>query len=274
MAASPVSLIVRGVNASDATAVLDRCQSFLTGRRQPDEIILGFAEAPPHRPPSTFGRLHVRTVVHPNIAERQGLEWLIANAKWPVAVFVGCSAELPATDFRKMLESLEHADVVIGRRRSVRGSRRPTAVLLRKIFGVATSDPLSPYLALRRQSVAGIPLELDEPLARFELLAKLTFAFAMYDEVQVELSASPEEPLHRVFRSRWHDLSRFYREPAFWEFSESGGLRLAPQDSRPPAPGATAVDLSHSAAAKHPLRPSWLLNAHRDLELSQRILRR
>lgn len=268
MAASPVSVVVRGLDVSEWPFVIDRCQTLLAGRRQPDEIVLGFAEEPPTRPPSSLGRLQVRTIVHPAIADRDGLEWLISNARWPVAVFVGPQAELPLSAFRNMLEALDHADVVIGRRRSVKGAQRPSAALLRRLFGVATSDPLTPYLAIRRRMAAGIPLTTQEPLARFEFLAKLTFAFAMYDEVDVDLP-SEDEPVHRTLRSRWRDLVELYRRPRFWPKSGVGGsVRAAPQETRPPTAADGAGVVPRQTALRHPLRGPSIL------EQPSRLLRR
>jgi hypothetical protein len=268
MAASPVSVVVRGLDVSEWPFVIERCQTLLAGRRQPDEIVLGFAKEPPNRPPSSLGRLHVRTVVHPEISDRDGLEWLIANARWPVAVFVDPQAELPASAFRNMLEALDHADVVIGRRRSVKGARRPSAAILRRLFGVATSDPLTPYLAIRRTMAAGIPLTMQEPLARFELLAKLTFAFAMYDEVDVDLP-SDDEPVHRTLRSHWRDLVELYRRPRFWPKSGvGGGVKTTPQETRPPTVADSSPQIPRPTAHSHPLRGPSIL------EQPSRLLRR
>jgi hypothetical protein len=198
--------------------------------------------------------LIVRTVVHAKIAERQGLEWLLANAKWPVAIFVGPEADLPAAPFHSMIESLEHADVVIGRRKQARGLRHPTSRLVRRLFSVPIADPLSPYFAVRREALAGIPLELDEPLTSFELLAKLTFALAMYHEVDVELPLKNEEALNRTLSAHWRNLRELFLRPKMWDYSSHREVRLAPQETRPPTQGKSVVAASKPRTKPHPMR--------------------
>ena len=263
MASSPVAIVVRNPPPDRLDEIIDRCLSLLRDRRSPDEILLVLEREPARRPPSAVGAVMIRIVVLPSIAKRDGLAWTLANARWPLAVFVGAEASLPLPAFRSMLESLEHADIVVGRRRSLRGSRHPLSWLIRRLFGVGVSDPVSPFLGFRRESVADVPLELDEPLTVFELLAKSTFAFAIYDEVAVDDVAvddvdAPPPPLHWELFSRRRDLLRLFLSPRFWRYSrESDQVRTIPQLTAPPRPRAGVVDRTGRPRV-HPLRHSLL----------------
>lgn len=234
MAGSPVSVLIRNPAVDQCDEIIDRCQTLLSGRRLPDEVILLVAEEPARRPPAMIGRISVRTVVHDGAGQKEGMEWLLANARWPVAVFAGPEAELPAETFRAMLDALDHADVVVGRRPGGRGRWNPLSWFIRRLFGVSLRDPLTPYLAVRRQTVAGMPLELNEPMTPFELLAKSTFAFAIYDELEVVGVSAPAEPFHRTASAHWRALAGLFRRPRFWGNSSEGPLRLAPQETGPP----------------------------------------
>ena len=238
MASSPVTLVVRNALPDRLDEIIDRCLSLLRDRKAPDEILLVVETEPTHRPPSMIGAITIRTAVLPAIAERNGLAWTLANARWPIAIFVGGEASLALPAFRAMLESLEHADVVVGRRRSTRASRNPLSWFVRRMFGVAVADPLSPFLGFRRESVADVPLELDEPLTSFELMAKSTFAFAIYDEVAVDDTEPASPPLHRELLSHGREILGLFFRPRFWHYSlKSGQVRRIPQETTPPPPG-------------------------------------
>src|SRR5262245_24500088 len=107
MASSPVTLVVRNADVNRLEEIVERCLSLLRSRRTPDEILLAVEREPNRRPPSMVGPVMIRTVVLPSIAKGDGLAWALANAKWPLAVFVGSEASLPLQTFRSMLESLE-----------------------------------------------------------------------------------------------------------------------------------------------------------------------
>jgi len=254
MAGSPVSLIVRDPRPESLAEILDRTLDLLAGRRSPDEVILAVRESPSRRPPSAMGRTTIRTVIHPRVAGKEGLEWLLANARWPLALFIGGNAELPAATFKMMLESLEHADIIVGRRRGRRGERNPLAWMVRRLFGVSIRDPLSPYIGLRREAFAGVPLELGEPLTTFELLAKATFSFAIYDEIDVAADETPDRSLHRVFRENWRSLRELFRNPTFWRYRAQGPIRTSPHETRPPRPTEIVGGCGKAAGLRHPLR--------------------
>ena len=257
MASSPTSLVVRNADPDRLDEIVDRCLFLLAGRRSPDEILLLLEREPPRRPTSLFGAVTVRTVVLPSIASKDGLAWALGGSRWPLAAFVGADAALPKPAFQKMLESLEHADVVVGKRRSLRAKRNLFSWMVRRLFGVAVVDPLSPYLGFRRDVVVGVPLELDEPMTAFELLAKSTFAFAIYDEVEIDDSGPPSPPLHREFLTHWRQLLQLFHRPTFWRYSSENGLvRTAPQETLPPEIAATAT-IDHRRRQKvHPMRRS------------------
>jgi len=295
MAGSPISVVVRDADVLSLTAILNRCQSLLIGRRQPDEIVLGLRHEPISRPPSNLGRLIVRTVVHSRIAERQGLEWLLANAKWPVAIFVGSDADLPQTSVTNMLATLDRVDVAIGRRRNAPGRRSrpqwwpkwpayyalgawnavallryPVSFFLRRLFAVAAADPLTPYFAVRREAVAGITLQMNSLLASFELYAKLTFAFVVLDdEVDVELPGGHEALLNRLLWVERRQIAELFRKPSFWSLSKNReSFRIIPQVTR--APRYSVVMLSRSKTKRlHPLRAQPHLDYSRPFELSR-----
>jgi hypothetical protein len=257
MASSPVSLLVRNANPTRLSEIVDRCLTLLAGRRTPDEVLLLVEWEPDHRPPSMVGAVGIRTVVLPSIATKEGLAWALAGAHWPLVVFVGSDAVIPKSAFQKMLESLEHADIVVGKRRSLRGRRNPLSWMVRRLFGVAVADPLSPFSGFRRDVVAGVPLELDEPLTMFELLAKSTFAFAFYDEVEIDDSGTRPPPLHHEFLSHWRELVRLFLRPNFWRYSsKTSVVRTTPQATSPPGIAAT-VTTDHGRRQRiHPLRRS------------------
>jgi hypothetical protein len=255
MAGSPVSMIVRNPPADRLDEVLDRCGDLLTGRRLPDEIILALSQEPPHRPPSRFGARSVRTVVLPDAAEKNGLAWLVANARWQIVVFVGSDAELSRPSFLGLVESLEHADVVVGRRRRVRGRFHPIVWMLRRMFGVGVTDPLSPIVAMRREPFVGMPLEIDEPLTLFELLAKSTFAFAIYDEIEVEIDADDASSILRTLRTQWAKLGSLFRRPHFWVYSSVlDAVRVPPQATKPPRRAELASSTWRVKLPAHSLR--------------------
>jgi hypothetical protein len=257
MASSPASLVVRSARPDRLDEIVERCLTLRTGRRSPDEILLLVEREPIRRPPAIIGAVSIRTVVLPSIATKDGFAWALAGARWPLVVFVGAEATLPRSAFSEMLESLEHADVVVGRRRSLRSTRNPISWIARRLFGVAVADPTSPFLGFRRDVVAGVPLELDEPLTAFELFAKSTFAFAIYDEVKIDDSGPPSPPLHREVLSRWRDVLRLFQRPMFWRYSaENDVVRPAPQETSPPKWIATAVAETGRRKAIHPLRRS------------------
>lgn len=258
MASSPISLIVRNPPIDDLERIVERCLTLLSDRRFPDEILIVVGCEPKNRPPAMVASITVRTVVLPSIATKAGLEWALANAKNPIAIFVGSGVELPDATFRKMQESLEHADIVVGRRRSLRGRRNPLSWIVRRLFGVAVSDPLSPFIGFRREVVAGIPLELNEPLAPFDLLSKSTFAFAIYDEVDCDAGpASP--PLHRILFERRVELIGLFRRPTFWRYSASDGrVRTPPQETAPPNPAGMGGVAEVTRSRIHPLRRQFV----------------
>jgi hypothetical protein len=128
---------------------------------------------------------------------------------------------------------------------------------------VSVTDPLSPFVGFRREVVEGVPLQIAEPLATFELLSKSTFAFAIYDELPVD--AGPiSPPLHRVFIEQRRGLAELFRRPKFWRYSSASDLvRKAPQETSPAKPADFVVVRRGSQPKPHPLRAGFTLRPSR-----------
>jgi hypothetical protein len=111
-----------------------------------------------------------------------------------------------------MLEAIERADHVVGRRQAPWGRRlaRRLAWLPRKLlFAIPVLDVHSPCRLHRREALEAIPIQSRSQFVEVEVLAKATFLGHLIDEVSV-----PDLAAERLARG-WHDFVTVLRRPVF-----------------------------------------------------------
>ena len=146
-------------------------------------------------------------------ALRLGLE----HARHPLLFYTLCDEQYPPADLDRMLQWIDHADVVGGYR--LGGYvRRPRILrrwayrkLIRLLFAVRMRD-LNCYSLLARRSIfARIPIQSDTSFAHVEVLAKANFLGCLMTEVPVSSRAY----LPGGMASEKSDLLRVFSHPSF-----------------------------------------------------------
>lgn len=262
LAGQPLSLILvlAEGESNELAGALARAADLLAGRNPLDEILVVLAWTSPTRPPNWTHGLRVRTLRHLAPAGGPALAMAFQGARRPILLRVDRDSSLARAELIQILDRLNRADAVIGRRAGRSVGTRLSTFLLRRIFAIPVADPRSPIAAFRRDAVAGVPLETSGKWLGIELLAKLTYLEALIDESPIHLSARSER--EDAGAGFW----RMLIQPTFWNADGSDRLvrpdpRTLPAARTAPPPGATWRPLRlaiHSSSPwsrrRHPLQ--------------------
>lgn len=256
IATSPVSLILL---AHDATADLDDVvrawAKQLAALRRPYELILvdDFSgDNTPAQAEALARQLPQLRVLRQE--SRQGLGAAlrtgIAAAQHPLLCCVPCDWQYAPSDFPKLLELIDQADLVTGLRaggpspwwlRALGAVQRVLARVFvgvvmapasgwrgwaawrrrwvaRWLFGVRLHDPECAFRLFRRSVFDNLPIQTDSDFALIEVLAKANFLGCLMAEVEVSHRPLPSgAALHKDGRPGWRrgDVSRLFHDPRF-----------------------------------------------------------
>lgn len=181
----PISVIVRPNGPYDAIAVARQVVDLLAGLDPASEILLLSPNHPALLPARIRG-LRVRVVVHPDVSSGECFSQAIAAARNEILLWMDERVSLRHDELATILDHLEYADVVIGRRagRSSR-VRRLLEWPIRAILGIPQADPFSPVKAMRKSAVRELVLESRGDTVDLELLAKANYMVSLIDEVEI-----------------------------------------------------------------------------------------
>ena len=144
----------------------------------------------------------------------------LAAAQYPLVAYFEYNDAYRASDLTKMLEAIDHVDLVAGYRVNAKG-KRPREVhdflyrwMARLLFGVCLRDVNCCFKLFRREIFARIPVQSSGILAHAEILAKANFLGCLMSEVDVAYQhASSTSP---VLEKAWHkEVATLFHHPDF-----------------------------------------------------------
>jgi hypothetical protein len=177
-----------------------------TGRDLSDELML---ELP-----------HLRVIHAESRGFGAGIRSGLAVAKFPLVCYAPCQVGYQPTDVGKMLEFMDHVDLVSGYRKSQDRGRRSLSALLNKLlqrilFGMRLKDVACPFKLFRRSIFARIPIQSNSDFVHAEILAKANFLGCVMAEVEVACQAAPSaEPVSLAGEYR-KDFHAVLKHPDF-----------------------------------------------------------
>lgn len=183
---APITLLFRPADpeAFDFQATLANARRLLNGRASTNEVLLLVPKAVPVplELPARSGGVRIRTMPQPSTGSSLGSA--LERCRNPIVVLLDDRCQLTEGVFTQLLQALEQADIVVGKRPG-RQRWRPLETLLRWWFSIPVVEPLFAVKVLRRAAIQGIVLETDDRMVDFELIAKSTFRTTLLDEVEV-----------------------------------------------------------------------------------------
>jgi hypothetical protein len=142
------------------------------------------------------------------------LEAAIATATHDLILITSATRPWSAAHLDPLLEAIEKADHVVGRRPATwfaRIRRRLGWAVRALVYAVPIVDLHSPCRLHRRAYLAQVPLQSESAFVDLELLAKATFLTQLITEVPVPALPSDDEDDSRR-RALWrHDRGDFWR---------------------------------------------------------------
>ena len=260
----PADVEANSTGRSFQTAV-DAVISLLGERASGAEIIFLVESFPSAPPPTRINGTRIRFVVVVNSESGMALTTGIRAARNPVLLFVDDEVSLNRDELKGLLERLEYADIVSGRRRKRWSSASlcwPIDRLLRSVLGVPFTDPFCPIKIARREALAEVHLDQNGPRADFELLAKATYLIRLVDEVRIALPWQGPTITGALF-GQWRSFIAMILRPRFADPAES----LAPTVQAPFTP---TMNWTLSPVR----RPNWCPVPRRNWQTTHRLFSR
>jgi hypothetical protein len=158
----------------------------------------------------------------------------LAAAHHPLFFYADCIQAYAPADLGKLLEFIDHVDLVSGFREPPE-ARSPAhgwlhRLVLRFVFGLRLQDVDCSFKLFRRSIFARIPIQTDGSFAHAEIMAKANFLGCLIGEVAVRYM--PQEACHlddAARRQRRREALAVFRHPDF-----------GPPQAPPPLPAALA----------------------------------
>jgi glycosyltransferase involved in cell wall biosynthesis len=144
----------------------------------------------------------------------------VSAARLPLLCYAECSPAYRPADLGRMLELIDHVDLVCGYRERQAPRPRPWrdwlfGLAVRLVFGVPLKDVDCPFKLFRREIFPRIPIQSEGPFVHAEIVAKANFLGCLIAEVPV--SFEPQASSNTLDRpaQQWADAYRVFRHPDF-----------------------------------------------------------
>lgn len=215
---SPISILVRPTGRCDTATAARKAVELLREHEAGGEVLLLAGTFPNNVPARTAGH-RIRIFYRVDCESGAALCEAMAAARHEIVVCVDERIALSREELAMMLEHLDYADVVIGRRSGRRGWLRwAWEWPIRVVLGIPQVDPLSPVKALRRAAVRELVLETKGPSVDLELLAKTNYLVSLIDEVPIADVRQGPSIVRALLDSNWREWLR----PTLWRSSLRG----------------------------------------------------
>lgn len=227
LAGQPISLLLTDVAESELPSILSQAVTFLTQRGPGNEILLAVPQFPQTRLPARARGQRIRFVIVPEGSEGSRLTALVSAARHPILAWFDPQGFPSADKLSEMVERLEHADLVVGRRRRnwLGWFAWPMNAALRGVLGLTVSDPTCPAKLFRRDSFQGTEWTGDGAFLHVEFHAKATYLVRLIDEVPW---SGRVDSLGGVLVRHWAGIvqqilhPRFGSAKPYWECAGTG----------------------------------------------------
>jgi glycosyltransferase involved in cell wall biosynthesis len=228
IAQAAISVVLPAHNAVSALpAVIEAWTGYLDSLSRDYEVLLiddGSTDGTGPLADELSTRLSRLKVVHH--AQPQGLGACLraglALAQFPLFCYAECSTAYQAGDLARLLDVMDHVDLVTGLR--IWQAHKPgwsigrlwSWLAFRFVFGLRLKDVECPFKLFRRSIFERIPIQSDGSFVHAEILAKANFLGCMMAEVEVTYMPQAGQSVHvEPQGQRRREAFRLFRHPDF-----------------------------------------------------------